>query len=71
MDLNQEVCACASKSVGDVVDAVKEFNLSTVEEVASKIEAGKFCKTCTTKHKGPYKSLHIDEVIKKVQKGKL
>jgi len=71
MNLNDEVCACAEVTVGQVVDAIKTYNLNSVQDITSKTKAGAYCKGCTTKSRAPYKSIFLDEILQKVQKGKL
>ncbi|MDR2126596.1 MAG: (2Fe-2S)-binding protein [Prevotellaceae bacterium] len=46
MENNETVCHCMDVSRGDIIKAIKELNLKTVEEVGKATEAGTGCGGC-------------------------
>lgn len=46
MDLDEIVCHCNEVSYGDIVNAIKEKGLKTVDEVGEATEAGTGCGGC-------------------------
>ncbi len=46
MDLDEIVCHCNEVSYGDIVNAIKEKGLTTVDEVGEATEAGTGCGGC-------------------------
>ncbi|HIP11711.1 MAG TPA: iron-sulfur cluster assembly scaffold protein NifU [Arcobacter sp.] len=40
------VCECARKTRKDIEDAIREFNLMTLDEIGEKTKAGTYCKSC-------------------------
>ncbi len=62
-----EVCSCMSISLKEIVDAIKEHNLTTVEGIMDKTEAGTACEQCQSIKKSEgNKELHLDEILKEV-----
>ncbi len=46
MDRNEVICNCNDVTYGQIVDAVKEKKLTSVEEVQDATEAGTVCGGC-------------------------
>ena len=40
------VCECARKTRKDIEDAIREFDLMTLDEIGDKTKAGTYCKSC-------------------------
>ena len=63
-----EVCSCMSISLKEIVDAIKEYDLTTVEGIMDKTEAGTACEQCQSAEKSEgNKELHLDEILKEVR----
>ena len=46
MDREEIICNCMEITRGVIIDAIKNKNLKTVEEVGDVTEAGTFCGSC-------------------------
>ncbi len=65
-----EVCQCRGISLGEIVTAIKEYNLQSVEEIMDKTDAGTACGSCVSiKDSGGENELHLDEILADVQMG--
>ncbi len=63
-----EVCACMSITLKEIVDAIKKYDLKSVEEIMDKTEAGTACGSCVSlEESGGDKELHLDEILKAVR----
>ena len=40
------ICECARKTKQDIIDAIREFDLTTLEGIGEKTKAGTYCKSC-------------------------
>lgn len=49
MDRNEQICNCMGVSYGEIVDAIKANNLTTVEQVGDETGAGTGCGGCQDK----------------------
>lgn len=57
MDNDKEICTCMGITKGEIVKAIKEKGLKTVEEVQDATEAGTVCGGCVP---------DIEEILKEV-----
>lgn len=46
MDRNETICNCMGVTRGEIIDAIKEKGLTTVEQVSEATEAGTGCGGC-------------------------
>ncbi|MDR2292224.1 MAG: (2Fe-2S)-binding protein [Prevotellaceae bacterium] len=46
MENNETICHCMDVTRGEIIKAIKELNLKTVEEVGKATEAGTGCGGC-------------------------
>jgi len=65
---NQDiVCECARKTRKDIIDAIREYNLQTVEEIVEKTTAGSFCKSCVRAGGHEPKDLYLVDILAEVK----
>lgn len=57
MDNDMEICTCMGITKGEIVNAIKEKGLTTVEEVQDATEAGTICGSCVP---------DIEDILKEV-----
>lgn len=63
-----EVCSCMGVTLKEIVDAIKKDDLTTVEQIMDKTEAGTACEQCQSAEKsGGDKEIHLDEILKDVR----
>ena len=46
MDRNEIICQCMQVSRGDIIDAIKEKECVTVQDIGDETEAGTACGSC-------------------------
>ena len=63
---NVHLCDCRDLNVGVVRDAIKNYNLKTLEEVEEKTEAGCCCKSCISPQEEPGRPVYIVDLLKEV-----
>jgi NifU-like protein len=57
------VCECARVSLKTIKDAIKEFSITTVEEIGNITKAGIFCKSCKNKGGLEEKELYLSDIL--------
>ncbi|NIZ40621.1 iron-sulfur cluster assembly scaffold protein [Entomospira entomophila] len=60
----QIVCECARVRIGDIKDAIRINNLSTVEQVTQYTKAGGYCKSCIRPGGHEAKDLYIEDILR-------
>ncbi len=64
---NYEVCECMGITLKEIVDAIKKYDLKSVEEIMDKTDAGTACGSCKSiKDSDGFRDLHLDEILKDV-----
>ncbi|NIZ18622.1 iron-sulfur cluster assembly scaffold protein [Entomospira culicis] len=61
---SQIVCECARVRIGDIKDAIRINNLSTLEEVTQYTKAGGFCKSCLRPGGHEAKEMYIEDILR-------
>lgn len=61
-DKNETVCNCMNVTAGQIEEAIKKYNLKTVEEVGEKTQAGTGCGACQEKIQKMLESINNTEV---------
>ncbi len=65
---NYEVCECMGVTLKEIVDAIKQYDLKSVEEIGEKTDAGTACGSCKSKEDSDgFKDLHLDEILADVR----
>jgi NifU-like protein len=65
---NQDiVCECARKTRKDIVDAIRENNLQTVEEIVETTKAGSYCKSCVRPGGHEEKDVYLVDILAEVK----
>jgi NifU-like protein len=65
---NQDiVCECARKTRKDIVDAIRENNLQTVEEIVETTKAGSYCKSCVRPGGHEAKDVYLVDILAEVK----
>jgi len=61
------VCECARKTRKDIVDAIREHNLQTVEEIVATTKAGSYCKSCVRPGGHEEKDVYLVDILAEVK----
>ena len=61
------VCECARKTKQDIVQAIKENDLKTIEEVIETTKAGSFCKSCIRPGGHEPKDIYLVDILADVR----
>jgi len=61
------VCECARKTRKDIVDAIREHNLQTVEEIVETTKAGSYCKSCVRPGGHEAKDVYLVDILAEVK----
>jgi NifU-like protein len=61
------VCECARKTRKDIVDAIREHNLQTVEEIVETTKAGSYCKSCVRPGGHEAKDVYLVDILADVK----
>ena len=61
------VCECARKTRKDIVDAIREHNLQTVEEIVATTKAGSYCKSCVRPGGHEAKDVYLVDILADVK----
>lgn len=61
------VCECARKTRKDIVDAIRENNLQTVEEIVATTKAGSYCKSCVRPGGHEAKDVYLVDILADVK----
>jgi NifU-like protein len=65
---NQEiVCECARKTHQEIVDAIRENNITDVEKLVKLTKAGSYCKSCVREGGHEAKDVYLVDIIAQVQ----
>ena len=65
---NQDiVCECARKTRKDIVDAIRENNLDTVEQIVELTKAGSYCKSCVRPGGHEEKDVYLVDILEEVK----
>lgn len=65
---NQEiVCECARKTHREIVDAIRENNITDVEKLVKLTKAGSYCKSCVRPGGHEEKDVYLVDIIAEVQ----
>jgi NifU-like protein len=62
------ICECARKTKKDVIEAIKEHNLKTVEEIVATTKAGSYCKSCVRPGGHEPKDIYLVDVLEETLK---
>lgn len=61
------VCECARKTRKDIVDAIREHHLQTVEEIVATTKAGSYCKSCVRPGGHEAKDVYLVDILADVK----
>ncbi|MEA2049898.1 MAG: iron-sulfur cluster assembly scaffold protein [Campylobacterota bacterium] len=61
------VCECARKTRKDIVDAIRENHLETVEEIVATTKAGSYCKSCVRPGGHEAKDVYLVDILADVK----
>jgi len=61
------VCECARKTRKDIVDAIREHNITEVEEIISITKAGSYCKSCIRPGGHEPKDVYLVDILADVR----
>jgi len=65
---NQDiVCECARKTKKDIIDAIRENNLDTVEQIVELTKAGSYCKSCVREGGHESKDIYLVDILAEVK----
>ncbi|MEA3354154.1 MAG: iron-sulfur cluster assembly scaffold protein [Campylobacterota bacterium] len=65
---NQDiVCECARKTRQEIVDAIRENNLDTVEQIIETTKAGSYCKSCIRPGGHEAKDVYLVDILAEVK----
>lgn len=65
---NQDiVCECARATKADIINAIKNFDLKTVEEIGKQTKAGTYCKSCIKPGGHEEKEIYLVDILKEVR----
>ncbi|AXK48550.1 iron-sulfur cluster assembly scaffold protein NifU [Aliarcobacter trophiarum LMG 25534] len=69
-DFNDDyvVCECARVSLGTIKDAIKNFDLATIEDIGNITKAGIFCKSCQKEGGLEEKELYLSDILEQTRK---
>ncbi|HJE03246.1 scaffold protein [Aliarcobacter thereius] len=62
------ICECARVNLKTIKDAIKEFNLKTIEEIGEKTKAGIFCKSCRNEGGLEEKEIYLSDILEQTLK---
>lgn len=60
----QIVCECARVRIGDIKDAIRINNLTTIEEITQYTKAGGYCKSCIRPGGHEAKEMYIEDILR-------
>ena len=61
------VCECARKTRKDIVDAIREHNITEVEQIISITKAGSYCKSCIRPGGHEPKDVYLVDILAEVK----
>ena len=61
------VCECARKTRKDIVDAIREHNITEVEQIVSITKAGSYCKSCVRPGGHEAKDVYLVDILAEVK----
>ena len=61
------VCECARKTRKDIVDAIREHNITEVEQIVSITKAGSYCKSCVRPGGHESKDVYLVDILAEVK----
>lgn len=65
---NQDiVCECARKTRKDIVDAIREHNITEVEQIVELTKAGSYCKSCVRPGGHEEKDVYLVDILAEVR----
>jgi len=65
---NQDiVCECARKTRKDIVDAIREHNITQVEQIVEITKAGSYCKSCVRPGGHEEKDVYLVDILAEVR----
>ena len=65
---NQDiVCECARKTRKDIVDAIREHNITEVEQIVELTKAGSYCKSCVKPGGHEAKDVYLVDILAEVR----
>ncbi len=65
---NQDiVCECARKTRKDIVDAIREHNITEVEQIVEITKAGSYCKSCVREGGHEAKDVYLVDILAEVR----
>jgi len=57
------VCECARKTKQDIIDAIREHDLKTIEDLISTTKAGSYCKSCIRPGGHEAKDIYLVDIL--------
>ena len=67
-----EVCKCKQVSLGEIIHAIKEKNITTIEAIGEATDAGTACGCCRCEKDdfgSPKMKIYIEQILKKFVNG--
>ena len=61
------VCECARKTRKDIVDAIREYNITEVEQIIEITKAGSYCKSCIRPGGHEPKDVYLVDILAEVK----
>jgi len=58
------VCECSRVTLGTIKDAIRKFELTTIEDISNITKAGIFCKSCVRKGGLEEKEIYLEDILK-------
>jgi NifU-like protein len=66
--VNQDiVCECARVTKQEVIDAIKKYDLKTLDEIGEKTKAGTYCKSCREPGGHEEKDIYLIDILNEVR----
>ncbi|RBQ27710.1 MULTISPECIES: iron-sulfur cluster assembly scaffold protein [Arcobacteraceae] len=62
------VCECARVNLGDIKSAIKQFDLTTIEDIGQITKAGIFCKSCQEEGGLEEKEIYLSDILEYTRK---
>jgi NifU-like protein len=61
------VCECARKTKQDIITAIRDYNLTTIEGIGEKTKAGTYCRSCIRPGGHEPKDIYLVDILKETR----
>ncbi len=62
------VCECARKTKQDIITAIRDYDLTTVEQIGEKTKAGTYCKSCVRPGGHEPRDIYLVDILEETRK---